>query len=169
MSAKADLPSLYREHQAISYQGNCASGFFLRERKMMGNEVQEHFVTFYSPGTFFSEQSTDPIESWDIDVATLMARKIVERDGVTPYAFQFITRGRNSADLDSKVIARSPRYFLGGKIETLGEIEARNDPSECVLIENMRSNNCPRVVVNNNSYKSTQMMNDDDVIVDFQP
>jgi hypothetical protein len=31
--------------------------------------VKQHFVTFYSPGTFFAETSEKPIDSWDVEKA----------------------------------------------------------------------------------------------------
>ena len=48
--------------------------------------IEQHFVTFYSPGTFVSETSTEPIDSWDVEKAVAMSRGIVERHGAKPYA-----------------------------------------------------------------------------------
>ena len=59
-----------------------------------------------------------------------MAHDVVERYGATPYAFRFSTRSRGGADLDSKESASSPLYHLGGRVETLEEVEARNDPKD---------------------------------------
>jgi len=66
-------------------------------------KVQKHFVTFYSPGTFVSEESSLPIDAWDVDKAKEMAHDVVERYGATPYGFRFTTRSRGDADLDSKI------------------------------------------------------------------
>lgn len=46
--------------------------------------MKAHFVHFRSPGTFFAEESTRPIESWDTDKAVEMAREIKERHGARP-------------------------------------------------------------------------------------
>ena len=72
-----------------------------------------HFVTFLSPGTLMAEDTTKPIESWDVDEAVKMAAQIVERHGARPYAFYFTTRERTDADLDSRQAARSDLYYLG--------------------------------------------------------
>lgn len=131
--------------------------------------MEKHFVTFYSPGTLVSETSERPIESWDVDAAMQMAHDITERYNATPYAFRFSTRSRGTDDLDSKVTASSPLYYLGGKIETLAEVEARNDPKEEILRSNMRGNGYSRIIVNDNSWRFTGALKDDDVVLDFKP
>src|SRR5580765_847001 len=102
--------------------------------------MQQNFVTFYSPGTLFPEETTKPIDSWDVDKAIEMARTITERHSAKPYGFRFITRGRGERDLDSKVTNTSGVYYLGGKVLTLADVEARNDPKEEILRNNMRFN-----------------------------
>jgi hypothetical protein len=132
-------------------------------------KIQKHFVTFFSPGTFVSEESSQPIDSWDVDKAKEMAHQVVERYGATPYGFRFSTRSRGDADLDSKRSAESPFYHLGGKIETLKEVEARNDPKEDILRSNMRCNGYDRIVVNDNSYRSVHPLGETDVVLDWKP
>src|SRR6266478_520824 len=102
--------------------------------------MQAHFVTFYSPGTFVAEQSTEPIESWNIDKAKAMAGGVTERYGAKPYGFQLTTRTRTDEELDSKVTATSPMYFINCKVRTLEEVEADNDPKEKIMLSNMRGN-----------------------------
>ena len=129
--------------------------------------MEKHFVTFYSPGTFVAETSSKPIgASWDIETAVSMARDIVERHGAKPYGFRFTTRRRDEDDLDSSVTATSPMYYLGGKVETLDQVAARNDPKDEILLSNMRCNNYNRIIVNNNSYRWTQPLKIDDVVLD---
>jgi hypothetical protein len=127
--------------------------------------MQQHFVTFYSPGTFVAETTTKPIDSWNVDDAVAMAALITERHAAKPYGFRFTTRGREDDELDSKVIATSPMYYIGGKIETLEEIEARNDPSEHILRGNMRSNGFDRVWTTTKGWRWTQPLNADDVVI----
>jgi len=131
--------------------------------------MKQHFVTFLSPGTFVHEETTKPIASWDVELAKQMAHKVKERHGATPFAFFFSTRARGIADLDSRVVKQSGRYFLGGKVETLAEVEARNDPKEEILRFNMRVNKWHRIVINTNSWRVTQPLEADDVVLDWTP
>lgn len=131
--------------------------------------MKKHFVTFYSPGTFVAETTSKPIDSWDVEKAMEMAHDVVERYGATPYGFQFSTRSRGDADLDSKQSAQSPFYHLGGKVETLAQVEARNDPKEEILRSNMRCNEWDRIIVNDNSWSSVRPLEKTDVVLDWKP
>lgn len=132
----------------------------------MPDEMHKHFVTFYSPGTFTAETSTLPIDAWNTDSAIAMALSVKERHGAVPYGFRFSTRSRGPDDLDSKESAASPFYYLGGRIETLAEVEARNDPKESILRINMRCNGWDRIVINDNSWRWTQPLKADDIVLD---
>lgn len=127
--------------------------------------IEKHFVTFYSPGTLVSEDTTKPIERWDLELAQKMAGEITERHGAVPYGFRFTTRSRGDADLDSSVSARSGMYYIGCKIETLAEIEARNDPRDEILLRNMRRNNWPAIVTSTRGWKWSQPLRDGDVVL----
>lgn len=133
------------------------------------SRVEKHFVTFYSPGTFVAETTVKEIDSWDTDQAVKLADEITERHGATPYGFRFSTRMREENDLDSKEASRSNLYYLGGKIETLQDVEARNDPNERILLSNMRANGWGKIVVNYNSWKWTQPLEAEDVVLDYTP
>lgn len=134
-----------------------------------GQVIEAHFVTFYSPGTFVAEDTTKPIDAWDVDKAVAMAREINERYGATPYGFRFTTRTREDHELDSKVTARSPMYYLGGKVETLAEVKARATDKDRILVSNMEANDHKRIITNDNSWRWVQPLNDDDVVLDFAP
>ena len=131
--------------------------------------MEKHFVTFLSPGTLVHEERTLPIESWSVIEASEMAHNIVERYSATPFGFQFSTRSRADNELDSKITATSSIFYLGGDVATLEEIEARNAPDEAILRDNMRSNDIKRVIVNRNSWKSTHILRDDDVVLNWIP
>lgn len=126
--------------------------------------MQRHFVTFYSPGTFVAETTDKPIEAWDVEKAKAMAADIKERYGAVPYGFRFTTRSRKDNELDSSESARSPMYYLGGKVETLAEVEARDPDS--ILAQNMRSNKYARVVTSTKGWRWTQPLNDGDVVLE---
>ena len=89
--------------------------------------MKAHFVTFLSPGTFVCEETTKPIESWDTKEAVKMSKKITERYGAKPFVFVFSTRERGDKDLDSKTTKTSGRYFLGGKVLTLADVEKQKE------------------------------------------
>lgn len=129
------------------------------------SNMQKHFVVFYSPGTFFTESTEKEIDSWDVNTAMQMATTIKERHSAVPFGFQFKTRTRTDADFDSKVTATSCMYCLGGAVETLADVEARNDPKDRILISNMRGNGWDRIIVNTNSWKITQPLNPEDIIL----
>ena len=131
--------------------------------------MKKHFVIFYSPGTFVSETTEREIDSWDVEQAMSMARTVRERHGATPYGFRFTTRSRADDELDSKVTERSNMYFLGGKIRHLDFIILENKPDEQILISNMRNNGWDRVVENCNSWKITQPLEKDDVVLEWTP
>lgn len=126
---------------------------------------QQHFVTFYSPGTFFAEDRTLPIDAWNVDDAVAMSANIIERYGAKPYGFRFTTRGRSEDELDSKVIATSPMHYIGGKVETLAEVVARDDPKESVLRANMECNGYERIWRTTEGWSWTQPLKADDVVL----
>lgn len=130
--------------------------------------MKKHFVTFYSPGTFISEESTKPIDSWDIEAAKKMARGVTERYNAVPYGFQFSTRERRKLDLDSKVTSTSPMYYLGGTIETLADVKARATDKDRILISNMEGNGWDRIITNTNSWRHTAPLRKGDVVLEFQ-
>jgi len=128
--------------------------------------MQKHFVTFYSPGTFVAETSIKEIESWDVQAAQRMADSISERYGAKPYGFRFSTRSRGPDDLDSSTTATSPMYYLPHcKVETLAEVEARNDPKERILLSNMRGNGYDRIIVTTEGWKCAQPLLANDVVL----
>lgn len=127
--------------------------------------MRKHFVTFYSPGTFVAEQTTKPIDLWDVATAVKMSKAINERYGALPYGFRFSTRERGDADLDSKEACSSPMYYLGGRVETVETIEARANPNERILLSNMKCNGWDRVIVNDNSWRWTQPLDKNDIVL----
>jgi hypothetical protein len=126
--------------------------------------MEKHFVTFYSPGTFVSETSEKSIDSWNVETAKNMARKIKERYSATPFGFQFSTRTRGENELDSHVSKTSPMYYLGGKVETLDEVKARATDKDRILISNMEGNGWNRIITNNNSWR---ILYDKDVVLEW--
>lgn len=136
---------------------------------------KQHTVTFYSPGTLFSEQSEKDIDSWDIKEAIKMAEKVTERYNAKPYAFVFRTYKTHDPvsdgeggflQVESKKEKETGYYFLGGKLETYDDVVARNLDSESTLRSNMKFNEYWIICINTNSFKSTMPFGEDDKIVD---
>lgn len=135
----------------------------------------KHFVTFYSPGTLFSESTTKQIESWDPSLAVKLADDVLERYDAKPYGFRFETRvvvpdvpdGQGGfLKVETRLVNESGTYFLGGKLETLDEVEGRNDPKESILRYNMRCDAGCIVCVNTNSFRHTQVFGENDFVID---
>lgn len=136
---------------------------------------RREFVTFYSPGTFTSETTTQPIDGRDTKVAVTMADSIREHHGARPYGFRFETRIVAESVPDGeggelavsvKTVDKSGTYFIGGKLETLDEVTARSDPKENILRSNMQASDMCIVCVTTNGYRSTMPFSDKDFVVD---
>ena len=138
---------------------------------------RKHFITFCSPGTFTSETTTKPISSWDTKEAIKIAQTITERHGAKPYGFLFETKvvadpipdgEGGTLEVEPKSVKSSGIYYLGGKLETYDDIEARKDPKEETLLWNMKWNDYPIIIVNTNSWKFTAAYKESDSIVDAE-
>jgi hypothetical protein len=125
----------------------------------------QHFVTFFSPGTFVAEHTTKPVDEWDVPTAQRMAAEVKERHGAVPYAFQFTTRERGEADLDSHETGRSGMYYIGGRILTIEEVRAAADPADRILLRNMECNGWDRVWQTTTGWAWTQPLKDGDVVL----
>jgi len=131
--------------------------------------LQQHFVTFSSPGTLVAEQTTKPIAAWDVELATTMAHDIVERYNTKPFAFQFSTRQREDDELDSKIVALSGFYYLGGLVLSLDEVKARPGIATDILIRKMEANGWQRIIVNDNSWRWVAPLLEGDTVLDYTP
>ena len=127
--------------------------------------MKQHYVTFLSPGTIVAETTRKEIDSWNVKQAVGMSREILERHGARPYAFYFSTDKRGFRDLNSKRVKSSCTYFLGGKVMTLEEVEARKDRSDKTLLSNMRNNGFKRIITTTEGWSWTQPLKDDDVVI----
>jgi hypothetical protein len=129
-------------------------------RKLEDGSVEQDYVTFYSPGTFFSETDSHKVEGWDVEAAVAKSAEINQRHGAKPYGFRFSTRSRTPDDLDAKETRASGFYYLGGTIRTYEQVVKDNKPSERTLRSNMKINEYKKIIENNNSWRVTQPFDD---------
>ena len=137
--------------------------------------MRKHFVTFYSPGSFMAETTTREVSEWSTHEAMKLAASVKERYNAIPYGFKFDTRivhdptpdgEGGTIKVESKVVDTSGMYFINGLVQTVEDIEALNDPSNSILISNMRCNGYDKVVTTKNGYRWTQPLNEKDCVVD---
>jgi hypothetical protein len=136
-------------------------------------KTKNRYVTFYSPGTLFSESTRVKITARDtIKSIAKRAAKIKERYGATPYAFDIETVSEGSVKVggkkyraDPKMLARTGMHFLTGKVLTLKDIPDTQEFN--ILRSNMKCNGWKAVVENTNSYRATLPFEKEDVVVDW--
>lgn len=137
--------------------------------------MRKHYVQFFSPGTFVAETTTREIDSWDVQIAVDMSGVIIERYSAKPYGFKFLTMLTSDPiddgeggllEVEPKKVEESGMYHLGGKLETLEEVETRDDPKERILRANMRGNGYDKIVINTNSWKSMHPFREGDVLLE---
>lgn len=136
--------------------------------------MRKHQVTFYSPGSFVSEQSTRDISEWDPAIAAKLAHTIVERHGAKPYGFRFQTILAHEPIEDGeggtlavypKMVEESGLYHLNSELRFFHQIAADDDPNERILLSNMRCNGWWIVAENRNSWRSVLPFEERDFVV----
>ncbi len=131
-------------------------------------------MTFMSPGSFFDETSTKPIESWDTKTAVAMASAVTERYGSRPYGFRFST-GIISDDVPDgeggymkvqpKQVADTGVYYIDGRLRTAEDVIADDKQGEMALRSNMRINHIAIVCETTNGYRHTAEFGERDSVV----
>lgn len=136
---------------------------------------RQHFVTFYSPGTFVDETDCKPIEAWDTAAAVSMAKGINQRHGAKPYGFRFHTSlvadpvadgEGGTLKVEPRMIAESGTHYIDGVLFKLDELEAVADPDKRILVQNMRGNDMPVVCETRIGYRHTGEFREVDCVVD---
>lgn len=135
----------------------------------------KYTVTFYSPGTFFSETTEKDIKLWDVVKALELAKDVEERYSAKPYGFSFTTYETYGPIVedgvefkaDQKKLESSGIYYITGKVESAKEILSRTDSDERILRSNIECNNIKAIVTNTNSWKFTGEFRKGDFVVDW--
>jgi hypothetical protein len=114
---------------------------------------RQDFVVFMSPGSFYDETTSMPIETRDTAKMVELSKGIVERYGATPYGFRFETRivaepvpdgEGGTLTVPSKTVESSGNYYLGGELKTYYEV--RDEKPDSILASNMQSNDGMEIV-----------------------
>ena len=145
------------------------------QNKEIAMPIEKNYVVFYSPGTFFDEATSKPIEEFgDLSAAAELAKTIEERYASKPYGFRFVTSleaesipdGRGGVmEVRSKKIRESGTYFINGRLRKYDEVVLDNDPKEDILRSNMRCNSMIIIVETDNSWKHRAAFTEEDFVV----
>ena len=111
-------------------------------------------VEFLSPGTLFSESSSYAVRSRSLGPVLTKMRGVIERHGAKPYGFRF-------TDGNGKPV--SGTHYVTGKVIAFRDVP--DDKEHSMLKRNMRCNEQPFAIENNNSYRFTGEFEKDDVVV----
>lgn len=108
----------------------------------MSETTVTSYVTYYFPGTFFSEESGRPVGSRDPRQAAVNAPE-------TAFAFTFHDVATTTAEVDGqevKLASRAPnqsgRFYIDAEKLTADDVAAMGDDGR-ILLSNMRGNNWP--------------------------
>lgn len=110
-----------------------------RKEKATSKSNVVHYVRFWYPGVFVSEDSTKRIAS---------RNPALVKPPKDCYAFQFFDRTETSEDgetLRGKERNKSGMFFVGGRVMTLTEVR-KELKGESTLIANMENNGYKRVI-----------------------
>jgi len=127
------------------------------EAQLTEAKAKQLFCTYYSPGTFFLEQSSFEVETRDLAACAARAKAdVVERYGARPFAFRF-------TDGNGKVL--SGLYYLTGTV--LRRDDVPDDGEHQTMRSNMTDPERCVAVENTNSFKHVSHFSEDDVVVDW--
>lgn len=136
--------------------------------------IRKHYIIYHTPGDGFKramfptdlelDWQTSKLEAID-EAVERSADMNAENPAFRPFAFNFLTKARGENDLDSHVEAQSHLFWLGGHVESVSDLIARNDPTERIIVNNMRDLNADYVITNRNSFTWVQPFSPGDVVL----
>lgn len=127
--------------------------------------MKKNYVTFYSPGTMVAETTRREIASWNVAKVLKILPDIEERYGAKPYGFRFTTMKRGLRDFAPRETAQSNMYYVNCRVETLEEIEKRDDPKESILRQNMQTNGWDKMVTTTSGWKWSHPLHEGDIVL----
>lgn len=130
-------------------------------------------VTYYSPGTLFSEQDNYDFDDFDLKKFINKAKNIKQRYGASPYGFSYqkLKTPLNPPKLEGfkvnvepKTLEKSGMFYITGDIIFSKDLVG-ND--ERILRGNLENNYDGIGIVNRNSYKFHAGFNEKDCIINW--
>lgn len=129
---------------------------------------QYYQVTYYSPGSFFSETNEREFENFSLKEFTEKASTITQRYGAKPYGFK-VQRLEEIVDMpdgfkcEPKIIEKAKcYYFINAEVVFSKDLDKK---TEGIFISNLE-NNCQGVgIISRNSYRFNYFFNKEDFIV----
>ncbi|KQW72338.1 hypothetical protein [Ensifer sp. Root127] len=122
-------------------------------------------IRFLFDASFKSTEYVVETSSWDVEAAAGIAHRLTLERGVQPYAFWFESREPGHGP-EPKI---SGTYYLGGKLQTLDELRAENDPSAVIMIHHLEARGIERVVTTNCPCLASFPFRDGDHILEWEP
>ena len=133
-------------------------------------EHKDHYlVTFYSPGTFFSETSSIRLDELDINKILKKAKGTSERYNAKPYGYTWkqireFFIGKEKLEKE-EVLDESKGYiFITGNVIFSKDL---TNPDENIFKSNLESNAGGVGIQNFNSYKFSYFFDKNDIIIDW--
>lgn len=127
------------------------------EKELNAAKAEESYVSFYSPGTFFSECSRKKCKHGDIKTALKYMKDLKERHNSSPYGFCFENGNGKS---------KSGMFYVTGIVDSYNDVP-KTSKNE-IMRSNMASNNWAYIVTNHNSWKHTAPFEKDDCVIDWE-
>jgi len=130
-------------------------------------------VTYYSPGTLFSENSSFKFPNFNLADFASKAKEIKERHGAAPYGFVWekcelpdVLPEVNGfkVTVHHKVLEKSGMNYITGDLVFASDLTAREDS---IMKSNLESNSEGIGIINKNSWKYNGFFNKKDKIVNW--
>lgn len=128
------------------------------EKELKAEKAKEMYIEFCSPGTLVSETTKVKTDHNvpNIREAIRKYKNIKERHDAKPYGFRYV-------DGNGKPISEL-FYYINGTISTYNDIP--DNEKNNILRSNMRCDNQPIIIENNNSWRFTAFFHQTYIIID---
>ena len=139
--------------------------------------MRKNYVTFLSPGTFYDEETSKPIDTWDPVAAMKLLEGIKERHGAKPYAFFFRTMltaepvpdgEGGTLEVEPKLVEKSGLHYINGTVLSYDDVVVKVDADSKRLALTRGTRHSPSTRKTTNSYLPPGGFGEDAVVVDAE-